>query len=76
VKQKRVGNRLNSGETERKRNRDRERCLQRVLVWAINLAVGQIFMTARERIIRDLIKINMRIIFKNLDGIILLCWVL
>jgi hypothetical protein len=40
------------------------------LARAINLAIGQIFMTARERIILDLIKMNIKIISKNLDGIV------
>ncbi len=50
VEGKRVGNRLNSRETDRQRKRE---CVAAkwVLAWAINLAVGQIFMTARERII-------------------------
>ncbi len=43
VKQKRVGNRLNSGETERERGREMELCSKRVLAWAINWTVGQIF---------------------------------
>ncbi len=47
-----------------------ECCSKRVLAWAINLAITQIFMTARERIILDLIKMNIKIISKNLDGIV------
>ncbi len=66
VKQKRVGNRLNSGERER----ETERCSKSVLAWVINLTVGQIFMTGRERIIQDFIKMDIKIISKNLDGII------
>jgi hypothetical protein len=46
-------------QTERERERERERetecCCKRVTAWAINLNVGQIFITARERIILDLI---------------------
>ena len=38
------------------------------MAWAVNLTVGQIFITARERIILDLIKMNIKIIYKNLDG--------
>ncbi len=37
---------------------------------AIILTVGQIFITARERIILDLIEMNIKIIYKNLDGYI------
>ncbi len=66
MKQKRLGNRLNSGETER----ETERCSKSVLAWAINLTVGQMFMTARDRIIRDFIKIDIKIISKNLDSIV------
>jgi len=36
--------------------------LQTVKSWAINLTAGQIFITARERIILDLIKMNIQII--------------
>ncbi len=36
---------------ERKRERETERCSERVLATAINLTIGQIFTTARERII-------------------------
>ncbi len=71
-----MGNRLNSRKTEREREREREReterCSKRALAWAINLAAGQIFMRARERIFRDLIKMNIRIISKSLDDIIFL----
>ncbi len=35
---------------------------------AINLTVGHIFIAARERIILDLIKMNIKSIFNNLDG--------
>jgi hypothetical protein len=45
--------------------REVECCGKRVMAWAINLTVGQIFMAASERIIRDLIKMNIKIIFKN-----------
>ncbi len=45
-------------ERQRERGRETEHCSKRVVAWAIQLAVGQIFMTARERIIRDLIKMN------------------
>jgi hypothetical protein len=34
------------------------------------LTFGQKFMAARERIIQDLIKMNIKIISKNLDGIV------
>ncbi len=34
----------------------------------MNLTARQIFITARERIILDLIKMNIKIIYKNLDG--------
>jgi len=34
----------------------------------MNLTVVQIFMTARERIIRDLINMNIKIFLKNLGG--------
>ncbi len=54
-------------EIQRERKREVECCYKRVVAWAINLAVGQIFMTARVRIIRNLIKMNIRIIFKNLE---------
>ncbi len=74
VERERVGNRLNSRETEIERERETECCSKRVLAWVINLAVGQIFMTARERIIGDLIKLNIKIISNNLEGIIFLCW--
>jgi hypothetical protein len=68
------GVRLNSRESGGEREREMECCSKRVLAWAIKVAVGQIFMTARERIIQDLIKMNIKIISKNLDGIIFLCW--
>jgi hypothetical protein len=44
--------------------------MKRVLALALNLTVGQIFTTARERIIRDFIKVDIKIITKNLGGII------
>ncbi len=53
---------------ERERDRQTDCCCKRVTEWAINLTVGQIFITARERIILDLIKMNIEIIYKNLDG--------
>jgi hypothetical protein len=40
--------------------------------WAINLTFGQIFMAAREQIILNLIKVNIKIISENLDGIVFL----
>ncbi len=77
VEWKRLGNKLNSGETERERGREIKSVEAKgVFVWAINLAIGQIFMAARERIIRDLIELNIKIISKNLDGIIFLYWAL
>ncbi len=51
-----------SGETERKRVCETEHCQERVAALVINLTVGQIFMIARERIIRDPIKMNIKII--------------
>jgi hypothetical protein len=53
TQQKRVGRGLNSGETER----ERERGGERDSVAAEGLQHG-IFMTARERIVLDLIKMN------------------
>jgi hypothetical protein len=44
--------------SERQTNRETERSCERVAVWAINLTVGQIFITARERIIIGLIKMD------------------
>jgi hypothetical protein len=59
---------------ETETERETECCSKRVTTWAINLTIGQIFMAARERIILDLIKINIKI-SKNLDGIVfLLSW--
>ncbi len=55
-------------ERQRERGRDTEHSYGRVVAWAINLTVGQIFITARERIILDLIKMNIKTIFNNLDG--------
>jgi hypothetical protein len=52
---------------ERETERDRKCCYKRVAAWAVNLTVGQIFITARERIIQDVIKMDIKIIFKNLD---------
>jgi hypothetical protein len=45
-----------------------ECCCERDTAWAINLTVGQIFISARERIVLYLIKMNIKIICKNLDG--------
>jgi hypothetical protein len=45
-----------------------EFCCDRVMVWAINLTVVQIFIAVRERIILGLIKMNNKIIYKKLDG--------
>ncbi len=70
IERKRVGRELNSGETKRERGREVECCSQRVTASAINLPVGQIFMAARERIILGLIKMDIKIIPKNLDGIV------
>jgi hypothetical protein len=53
---------------ERKRGRVTECCCRRVMAWAINLTIEQMFITARERIILDLIKINIKIICDNLEG--------
>jgi hypothetical protein len=53
---------------ERNRERQRECCCRWVIAWAIKLTVGQIFITASERIILDLIKMNIKIIHNNLDG--------
>jgi hypothetical protein len=63
-----VGRELNCGETEKERGKETECCCGWVMVRAINFSVGQIFIAARERIILDLIKINIKIIYKNLDG--------
>ncbi len=52
---------------ERQRARERQHCGKWVMVWAINLTIGQIFMAARERIIQNLIKMNIKISSKNLD---------
>ncbi len=68
IEQRRVGRELKSGETERERGRETKCCWGRVMAWAINLTVGQIFITARKWIILDLIKMNIKIIYKNLDG--------
>ncbi len=46
-----MGRELNSGETERERGREAECCRKMVTAWAINLTIGQIFVTARGRII-------------------------
>ena len=68
IERKRVGRELNRGETERERGRETECCYKRVAAWAMNLTVVQIFMTARERIIRDLINMNIKILLKNWGG--------
>jgi hypothetical protein len=65
IEQKRVDRELNSGETEID-GRETECCCGRVMAWAINLTVGQIFIIARKGIILDLIKMNIKIICKNL----------
>jgi hypothetical protein len=67
IERKRVGRELNSGETKRERGREGECCSKRVTASAINLTVRQIFMAARERIILGLIKMNVKIISKNID---------
>jgi hypothetical protein len=53
---------------ERERGRETECCYKRVAAWAMNLTIVQIFMTARERIIRDLINMNIKILLKSLGG--------
>ncbi len=63
-----MGRELNSGKTERERGRVTECCSRRVTALAINLTIGQIFMAAGEQIILRLIKMNIKIISKNLDG--------
>ncbi len=60
-----VGRELNCGETETEKGREMECCCGWVMAWAINLTVRQIFII---RIIKDLIKMNIKIICKNLDG--------
>jgi len=55
---------------ERGKEREMEHCSERVLASAINLTVGQMFMTAKERIIGYFIKMEINIISKNLGGII------
>jgi hypothetical protein len=57
---------------ERERGRETECCSERVTVWAINLTAGQIFMAATERVTLNLIKMNIKIISKNLDDIVFL----
>ncbi len=54
-----------SAERQREGERETECCCRRVMAWAINLTVGQIFITARERIILDLIKMSIKIIYKK-----------
>jgi hypothetical protein len=56
-------------ERERERELEVEHCGERVTAWAINVPVGQIFVAAREGKICDLIKVNVKIISKNLDGL-------
>jgi hypothetical protein len=56
IQQKRVAREQAIGKTDKQR--ETERSCERVAVWAINLTVGQIFITARERIIIGLIKMN------------------
>ncbi len=51
---------LNSGETGC--------CCSWIMGWAINLTIGKIFITAGERITLDLIKMNIKIIYRNLYG--------
>ncbi len=53
---------------ERQREWEMECCYERDTAWAIKLTVGQIFITARERIILCLMKMNIKIICKNLHG--------
>ncbi len=55
-------------ERQRERERETECFCGWVTAWAINCTVGQILITARETIILDLIKMNIKIICKNLDG--------
>jgi hypothetical protein len=45
TERKRLGSRLNSGETERERGRETEHCNKKVSAWAINWTAEQIFMT-------------------------------
>ncbi len=45
IEQRRVGKEVNSGETEKERGREMECCCGWVTGWAINLTVGQIFIT-------------------------------
>jgi hypothetical protein len=62
---------VESQTAERERERERERrsvAADGLRRWAINLTVGPIFITARERTKLDLIKMNIKIICKNLDG--------
>jgi hypothetical protein len=65
-----VGREQDSRDTEREKGREIEHCSKRVLASAINLTVGQMFMTAKERIIGYFIKMDINIISKNLGGII------
>ncbi len=65
-----MGRELKSGETEREQGRETECCSKRVTVSAINKSIGQLFMAARVRIILGLIKMNIKIISMNLDGIV------
>jgi hypothetical protein len=55
-------------ERQKERGRETKHSYKRVAAWAMNLTIGQIFITARERIILGLIKMNIKIIFKNLEG--------
>jgi hypothetical protein len=46
-----VGREQNSEETKRERERQVECCYKRVTAWAINLTIGNIFVTPRARLI-------------------------
>jgi Ni,Fe-hydrogenase I cytochrome b subunit len=62
MERKKVGREQTSGETKKERECEMEHYYERVAVWAINLIIGHVFMIARERIIRDIIKMNIKII--------------
>ncbi len=77
IQRKRVGRELNSRETKRERGRETECCCKRVAAWTLNLTVGENIYDGQRMIILDLIKMNIYIIYKNLDGysfLLLLCF--